>query len=113
MSEGNRQVPYSNPDRARSYFREYRRLRRSGDCSTPSSTPLPLEFRLDTAADVIALVENQVEAVLHDGEAGTLEKARCVGYLATVALKAIEAGNLTGRLEALESVLKRRNGGKR
>ena len=47
---------------------------------------------------------------LEETEAGTLEKARCIGYLAGIALKAIEAGDLAARLEALESVLKRRNG---
>ena len=103
-------MPFADPNRARSYFRDYRRLRRGGDPrSTPGSTPLPLEFRLETAADVIALLEDQVEAVLTDGEAGTLEKARCIGYLAGISLKAIECGNLAGRLESLEAALKARS----
>ena len=105
-------MPYADPERARSYFREYRRMRRGGDdCSTPCSTRLPVEFRLETAGDVIALIENQVQAVLDDAEAGTLAKARCVGYLASVSLKAIECGNLAARLEAVESVLKARKNG--
>ncbi|MBI2192439.1 MAG: hypothetical protein HYU36_10700 [Planctomycetes bacterium] len=104
-------MPYSDPERARDYFREYRRLRRGGDArSTPCSTRLPSEFRLETAGDVIALLENQVETVLEDEKAGALEKARCIGYLASVSLKAIECGNLAARLEALEAVLKSRNG---
>jgi hypothetical protein len=105
-------MPYADPERARTYFREYRRLRRSGDgCSTPCSTPLPAEFRLESAGDVIALIENQVQAVLDDAEAGVLEKARCVGYLASMSLRAIECGNLAARLEALEAVLKARKNG--
>ena len=32
----------------------------------------------------------------------------CVGYLAGIALKAIEAGDLAARLEALEAILKER-----
>ncbi len=107
-------MPYSDPERARGYQREYRRLRRGGDGSTtPGTTPVPLPFRLQTAADVIDLLEEQIEAVRAEGEAGTLEKARTIGYLAGIALKAIEAGNLAGRLEALEAVLKERNGDKR
>jgi hypothetical protein len=91
--------------------REYRRTRRAGDaCTTPSTTPLPLPFRLKTAADVVQLLQEQVEAVRVEKEAGTLEKARTIGYLAGVALKAIEAGNLAARLEMLEAVLKQRNG---
>jgi len=105
-------MPYADREHARVYFREYRRLRRAGDdCSTPCSTRLPAGFRLDTAGDVIALIESQVEAVLEDAEAGTLEKARLIGYLASVSLKAIECGNLAARLEALEAVLKARKNG--
>src|SRR5262245_51800126 len=101
-------MPYADPDRARDYQREYRRMQRAGDGCT---TPVPLPFRLQTAADVLALLEEQVAAVRADQEAGTLEKARTVGYLAGITLKAIEAGNLAARIEMLEMVLKQRNGG--
>jgi hypothetical protein len=104
-------MPFTDPDRARDYQREYRRTRRSGDdCTTPCTTTLPLPFRLKTAADVVALLEEQVAAVRADRKAGALEKARAVGYLAGVALKAIEAGNLAARVEMLEAVLKQRKG---
>jgi len=102
-------MPYADPERARTYFRDYRRMRRGGDgCSTPVHPAVSVEFRLETAGDVIALIENQVQAVLDDAEAGTLEKARCIGYLAGVSLKAIECGNMAVRLEAVEAVLKAR-----
>jgi hypothetical protein len=105
-------MPYADPERARTYFRQYRRARRSGDtCSTPVHPAVSVEFRLETAGDIIALIENQVQAVLDDAEAGTLEKARCVGYLAGISLKAIECGNLAARLEAVEGVLKARKNG--
>jgi hypothetical protein len=100
-------MPYADPDRAREYQRDYRRMRRAGDeCTT---TPLPLPFRLQTAADVLQLLQEQVEAVRADEEAGTLEKARCIAYLAGITLKAIDAGNLAARIEMLETVLKQRN----
>jgi hypothetical protein len=103
-------MPYADPERARAYFRDYRRLRRGGDASsTPGSTRLLVEFRLETAGDVIALIESQVQAVLGDAEAGTLEKARTIGYLASVSLKAIECGNVAVRLEVLETALKARS----
>src|SRR5689334_21403201 len=101
-------MPYTDPDRARDYQRDYRRLRRAGDdCTTPGTTPVPVSFRLQTAADVLVLLQEQVGAVRADEEAGTLEKARCIGYLAGITLKAIEAGNLAARIEMLEAVLKR------
>jgi len=103
-------MPFADADRARAYQREYRRMQRAGqNGTTPSTTPLPLPFRLKTAADVLALLEEQVQAVRADTEAGTLEKARAVGYLAGVALKAIEAGNLAARIEMLEAILKQRS----
>ena len=105
-------MPFANPDRARHYQREYRRTRRAGDfCTTPSTSPIPLPFRLQTAADVLALLEEQVAAVRAAPKAGTLEKARTVGYLASIALKAIEAGNITARVETLEKVLRLRHNG--
>ena len=105
-------MPYADPERGRDYQREYRRTRRAGDsCTTPRTTPLPLEFRLRTASDVLDLLEEQVDAVVKDADSTALEKARCVGYLASVSLKAIECGNLAARLEALEAVLKARKNG--
>jgi hypothetical protein len=70
-----------------------------------------LEFRLRTAADVLDLLEEQVDAVVKDAESTALEKARCVGFLCGVTLRAIEAGDLAARLEALEAVLKARKNG--
>lgn len=102
-------MPFSNPERARSYQREYRRARRTGDsCTTPCTTPIPITFRLQTAQDVIDLLEEQVEALRTDADAGALEKARAVGFLAGVALRAIEAGNVAARLEAIEATLRHR-----
>jgi hypothetical protein len=105
-------MPYANAEHARQYQREYRRTRRAGDlCTTPSTSPVPPEFRLQTAQDVIDLLQEQVALVRADEDAGTLEKARTVGFIAGVALRAIEAGNLAARLEALEVALKQREGG--
>ena len=55
----------------------------------------------------------QVDAMRRDEESCALEKARSIGYLLSVALRAIETGDLAARLEALETVLKLRNGERR
>src|SRR5919199_1232142 len=104
-------MPYKNPERRSQYQREYKRLKRAGECQTPSQTLIPAPFRLKTAHDVLALLGEQVQAVRDEQEAGTLEKARTIGYLAAIALKAIETGDLAARLESLEAVLKARRAG--
>jgi hypothetical protein len=81
----------------------------SGAGSASRGTPPPPR-RLQTVHDVIDLLQEQLEAVRADVEASTLEKARLIGQLASIALKAIETGNLATRLEALEAILKQRHG---
>lgn len=102
-------MPYKDPDRARDYQRAYRRTRRGGDRrTTPVHPAVPVPTRLKTAADVIELLQEQAGLVRADPALGTAERARVVGYLAGVALKAIEVGNLAARLEEVEAVLQRR-----
>ena len=104
-------MPYKDPTRQQAYQREYGRLRRAGETQTPGQTRVPIPFRLKTAADVLALLEEQVAAVRSDETVTTVERARTVGYLAGISLKAIEAGDLAARLEAVEAVLKARRAG--
>ncbi len=101
-------MPYANPETARDYQRQYRRMQRAGECTTPCTSEIPAEFRVRHAADVISLLEEQINLVRAETQADTLQRARTVAYLAATALKAIEAGNLAARLEALEAALKRR-----
>jgi hypothetical protein len=101
-------MPYKDPEKRQTYQREYKRMQRAGSSQTPGQTLIPMSFRLKTAQDVLALIEEQVNAVREEPEAGTLEKARAAGYLASIALKAVEVADLSARLEAVEQVLKRR-----
>jgi hypothetical protein len=101
-------MPYKDPSKQRAYDRDYKRLKRGGESLTPSQTLLPVDFRIETAKDAVELLAEQMALVRSDEEAGTIEKARTIGYLIGVALKAIEAGDTVARLEAVESVLKAR-----
>ena len=66
--------------------------------------PIPL----DGPADVLAVLAEQANAVRADPGADPLERARTLGFLAGVALRAMEARNLDARLAAVERVLKLR-----
>src|SRR5690349_4514603 len=88
-----------------------RRLRRAGDdCASLDITPIPLSVGAKRRAEVRVILEEQAAAVRGAEESGPSERARIIGYLAGIALKAIEAGNLAARIEMLEAVLKQRNG---
>jgi len=97
-------MPYKNPEKRRDYQREYKRLQRL----TPAQVSIPLEFKLKTAQDILKLLAEQICAVKEDQEAGTLEKARVIGYLASIALRAVETSELEARVEALERIFEAR-----
>jgi hypothetical protein len=63
---------------------------------------------LDSPADVLALLEEQVNQVRADPLADPTERARTLGMLAGLALRAMDSRDLAARLEAVERVLKLR-----
>lgn len=101
-------MAYADPAKQRDYQREYKRLKRAGDCQTPGRTQLPAEFRLRTAQDVLELLAEQIEAVRADEQIATTERARTIGYLCGISLKAVETADLAERIEAIERTLKHR-----
>ena len=57
---------------------------------------------------MLALLNEQLDTLRQDASLGSVERAKAVGYLAGISLRAIEAGDVAARLEALESILKSR-----
>ena len=101
-------MPYKNRDRQRAAKAEHARRRRAAGVEPGRGTLGPLitgELRFETAHDVLAVLGQQIDAVLADAELGTAERARVVATLCGVALRAIETGQLAARLEALERAL--------
>jgi hypothetical protein len=60
-------VPCKDAEQQREYQREYGRMRRTGAVQTPGQTTIPLPFRLKTAAEMLALLEDQVGAMQAEG----------------------------------------------
>lgn len=100
-------MAYKDPEKRKAYHREYSRRRRNGG-STPRQTLIPLEMRIQTAQDVLDLMNTQVNAVLNDKSITTLECARCITYMAGTMLKAVELVEIGPRLEALEDIMQSR-----
>lgn len=103
-------MPYKDPDKHREYDRERKRLVRAG-ASNPRPTQVEPAFRVRVMEDVMALLERAVQLAESDAQARDIEKSRALGFLASVALRAVETSDLAVRLEALEQVLKGRKAG--
>jgi hypothetical protein len=106
-------MPYRDPERQRAAKAEGARRRRLARVEPGRGTRtlaplLSTELRIATARDVLRVIEGQVEAILADELLATAERARVISTLAGVALRAIEAGDLAGRLKALERHLQLR-----
>jgi hypothetical protein len=82
-------MPHKDPEKKRDYQREYMRLQFGGLSLTPAQVSIPLGFKLNTAQDILDLLAEQISAVKNP-LAGTLEKARTIGYLASISLRAVE-----------------------
>src|SRR3954468_21974258 len=76
-------------------------------------TVLATPAALDSPADVLALLEEQVNQVRADPLADPTERARTLGMLAGLALRAMDSRDLAARLEAVERVLKLRKDAER
>jgi hypothetical protein len=98
-------MPFADPERRREYQRERARLRRAGRTDAPVKAELPAPVRIQTARDVLELLAEQINALRADLSLGTVERARCLGGLAGVTLRAVETANLEARLAALEAAL--------
>ena len=105
-------MPFADPTEKRDYQRNLMRERRAGERGSRrrarALTVVRNPFTVEQAEDVRELLREQVEAVRADTEASACERARCIGYLAGVLLRSVEATDLTARLDALEAELKNR-----
>ena len=100
-------MPFADPEKRRAYDSDYKRKARAAE-PCPTRLAMPTEFRAKTAADVLALLNEQLNTLRQDASLGSVERAKGVGYLAGIALRAIDAGDVAARVEALESILKSR-----
>jgi len=98
-------MPIKDAEKSREYQREYQRARRAG---SPGNTTLDLSasIRIKTAEDIRMLLETTINEV-REAEVDVLAKARCIGYLAGITMKAIETANLEGRVIDIEETLKK------
>ena len=80
----------------------------AGELLRVRAVPVPPPVSLDSPADVLEVLTEQANAVRAQAAADPLERARTLGMLAGLAIRAMEARDLDARLEAVERVLKLR-----
>lgn len=110
-------MPYADPERQRAARRESARrsraAQRSGSTAPRGTVTLPLPVRIETAQDILRLLSEAVGEVRAEDRAGALDRARAVGYLAGIALRAVETASLEARLLAVEEAMGLREEGRR
>jgi hypothetical protein len=101
--------PYKDPAKKREWERNYRRLQRAG--MTKSNTDLPRtlikypQVRIETARDYLHVLNAMIDEVRNAPDATIVERARAIGYLIGVGLKALEIGSFEDRLVQIETAL--------
>ena len=102
-------MPTKDADKRKAYDRDRKRLKRAKSALSPTLLELPAEYREAKATDILAVLAEQLVLLREDRDIGTIERAKAVASMASVALKALESANVAGRLEELEQILKRRD----
>jgi len=95
-------VPFKDPEKQkeyqRKYQRDYQRFKRSGE--KPHVKTLNPED-IQNAKGLRDLLSSIIAEVM-ETKADTLIKARCIGYLVSIGLKAVETADLEERIRELE-----------
>ena len=101
-------MPYKDPNKRREMRARSRAAKKDGRAGS-TSVGAPEVTALRSASDVLGLLERQVGAVLAAEGVDACTKARVVGFLAGIVLRASEAADLTARLDAIEQALAARD----
>jgi hypothetical protein len=102
-------MPWSDPAKRREHQRKKRAEKRASlGLSSGGALPVtPCEpILLRTPKDVLTALQESLNAVRADAEAGPQVKARSVGYLMAIALKALEVADMAERLATVETMLR-------
>ncbi len=96
-------MAYKDPEKQREYQREWQRKKRASQVkASPGRTLNPEEIR--TAQGLRDLLSEVISEV-REAEGDTFVKARLVGYLVSIGIKAVETADHEERLSNLEDKL--------
>jgi hypothetical protein len=98
-------MSYKDPDKQRDYQRNWARNKRS-KVST-NKRAVELQWRLETADDLKAVLETIVSEIMSADELDIGVKGRVAAQLITVGCKLLEVSSIEERLEKLEAKMMR------
>ena len=104
-------MPYKDPEKQKEYQREYQRLRRAGQSTKAvikpvSKTSNPEMIR--TAQGLLGVLAHLIGEVLTTKQGDIFMRARTVGYLISIGLRAVEVADLETRVSNLETKMEGR-----
>ncbi len=98
-------MPYKNLERQREYQRQWQRSRRAGNSEGFKVVRVSSPEEIKTANALLSVLTGLIKEVLETKEGDVFMRARTVGYLISIGLKAIEVADLESRLTNLEDKL--------
>jgi hypothetical protein len=96
-------MPFKDPERAKQYQREYKRSRRAAEVVPVKKTTYNPE-QIATAKGLLQILSDTIAEVFNT-EADVFIRARCIGYLVGVGLRAVELAELESRIAIIEEDL--------
>ena len=99
-------MPFKDPERRRTYNREYARLRRAGQPTGSRGIEVIHVSNLqqtETARGLLRILGGLIGDVLESEQGDVFMKARTVAYVVSVALRAVETSDLETRVSNLEA----------
>ena len=99
-------MPFKDPERRRSYSRDYQRLRRAGQPVGSRGIEVIRVSNLEqtkTASGLLCVLSDLIKQVIETKEGDVFMRSRTAGYLISIGLKAVEVADLEPRVSNLEA----------
>lgn len=94
---------YKDPTKQREYQRNWQRSRRAGETGKFKVLRVSSPEEIRTAHALLALLADLIREVLESKQGDVFIRARTVGYLISIGLRAVEVADLESRVGQLEN----------
>jgi hypothetical protein len=96
-------MPYKDPEKQKEYQRQWQRSRRAGETVGFKVLRVSSPEEIRTAQGLLGVLSGLIKEVLTTKQGDIFMRARTVGYLISIGLRAVEVADLEARLTNLEN----------